>query len=74
MQTHHIQKSLTMDRLKDLHGSLATCPADDVLADNPKNLRIELMPHQRHALAWLTWRENQKPSGGILGIMSLKYL
>lgn len=24
------------------------------------------MNHQKHALAWMTWRENQKPRGGIL--------
>ncbi|KAA0715342.1 Transcription termination factor 2 [Triplophysa tibetana] len=29
-------------------------------------LEVELMPHQRRALAWLLWRETQKPCGGIL--------
>lgn len=24
------------------------------------------MSHQRHALAWMEWRENQRPRGGIL--------
>lgn len=70
-----MQKSLTMDRLKDLHGSLSTCPSDNVFADDPKALRVDLMNHQKHALAWLMWRESQKPSGGILGkiILFLKY-
>ena len=27
---------------------------------------ITLFPHQRQALAWLLWRENQHPGGGIL--------
>jgi len=24
------------------------------------------MDHQKHALAWMTWREQQRPCGGIL--------
>uniref|UniRef100_A0A8C7X985 Transcription termination factor 2 n=1 Tax=Oryzias sinensis TaxID=183150 RepID=A0A8C7X985_9TELE len=28
--------------------------------------QVPLMPHQRNALAWLLWRETQKPCGGIL--------
>lgn len=24
------------------------------------------MDHQKHALAWMTWREKQNPRGGIL--------
>lgn len=51
---------------QDLHGSLKGCPAEDVLADNPTGLKVELMDHQRHALAWMAWREQQRPRGGIL--------
>lgn len=29
--------------------------------------QVTLLPHQRRALAWLLWRETQKPCGGILG-------
>lgn len=29
--------------------------------------KVTLLPHQRKALAWLLWRETQKPCGGILG-------
>lgn len=29
--------------------------------------QVSLMAHQRRALAWLLWRETQKPCGGILG-------
>lgn len=66
LNTFNTQKVLTMERLKDIHGSLETRPADDVLADDPKGLKVELMAHQKHALAWMNWREVQKPRGGIL--------
>ncbi|XP_058054690.1 transcription termination factor 2 [Anopheles bellator] len=64
--TFENQKLLTMDRLQTLHKSIETCPTEDTLADPPKLLQIELMNHQRHALAWMLWRESQKPRGGIL--------
>uniref|UniRef100_A0A1A9VZH3 SNF2 N-terminal domain-containing protein n=1 Tax=Glossina brevipalpis TaxID=37001 RepID=A0A1A9VZH3_9MUSC len=66
MATFENQKALTVDRLKGLLSSLGNCPAADVLADDPKGLRVALMPHQKHALAWMYWREMQKPKGGIL--------
>ena len=47
--------------------SLDTCPAPSEEADDPTNLKVSLMTHQRQAMAWLTWREKQIPSGGILG-------
>ncbi|XP_052888180.1 transcription termination factor 2 [Anopheles moucheti] len=64
--TFENQKLLTMDRLATLHKSIETCPTEDTLADAPKLLKIDLMNHQRHALAWMLWRETQKPRGGIL--------
>ncbi|XP_052869733.1 transcription termination factor 2 [Anopheles cruzii] len=64
--TFENQKMLTMDRLQTLHKSIETCPTEDTLADPPQLLQIELMGHQRHALAWMLWRESQKPRGGIL--------
>ncbi|KAJ8963879.1 hypothetical protein NQ314_005315 [Rhamnusium bicolor] len=66
MSTYDAQKAVTMDRLQQLHGSLKDCPSEDTLAKDPKGLIVELMPHQKRALAWLMWREKQKPSGGIL--------
>ena len=39
----------------------------DTLADDPPGLRVDLMRHQQRALAWMQWREQQKPSAGILG-------
>ncbi|XP_049547299.1 transcription termination factor 2-like [Anopheles darlingi] len=64
--TFENQKMLTLDRLQTLHKSIETCPSEDTLADPPKLLKIGLMNHQRHALAWMLWRESQKPRGGIL--------
>ncbi|XP_073824210.1 transcription termination factor lodestar [Musca autumnalis] len=66
MATFNNQKVLTIERLKDLHGSLESCPAENVLAEDPKGLKVTLMDHQKHALAWMFWREKQKPRGGIL--------
>ena len=49
------------------HRSLEGQPAPEEMATEPAGLKVSLFPHQRHALAWLQWREKQKPSGGILG-------
>lgn len=70
METYQTQKTLTMDRLKTLHQSLQAKPKSDVMEDDPKMLKIELMPHQKHALAFLLWRESQRPAGGILGMLT----
>lgn len=37
-----------------------------MLAEQPRSVKVPLMKHQRHALAWMNWRERQKPRGGIL--------
>lgn len=58
---------MTLDVLHCLHKSLETCPNNSVLPDDPLGLKVKLMDHQKYAVAWLTWRENQKPRGGILG-------
>ncbi len=42
-------------------------PGTEDELDDPLGLHVELMQHQRQALAWLTWREQQHPPGGILG-------
>ena len=42
-------------------------PGPTMHADDPPELNIPLMDHQRHGLAWISWRETQKPPGGILG-------
>ncbi|KAK7789507.1 hypothetical protein R5R35_002807 [Gryllus longicercus] len=68
LQTQIREKTLTEEAISDLHGSISTCPTENVLADAPLALRssVELMIHQRHALAWLLWRETQRPPAGIL--------
>lgn len=63
---------MTINVLKDLHKSLETCPSSGILLDDPKGLVVPLMPHQKHAIAWLMWREQQEPSGGILGVCAKK--
>eukprot|EP00111_Clytia_hemisphaerica_P023657 TCONS_00069728-protein len=57
---------MTKEAIEHLHKSLDTCPAPHEEAEDPEKLKVTLMTHQRQALAWLTWRETQIPSGGIL--------
>ncbi|KAM4608697.1 transcription termination factor 2 [Polymixia lowei] len=59
-------KNATSDAIEHLHGSLESCPDPDAEASDPKGIKVLLLPHQRRALAWLLWRETQKPCGGIL--------
>ncbi|KAK9869992.1 hypothetical protein WA026_006091 [Henosepilachna vigintioctopunctata] len=66
LENYNIQKALTVERLEQLHGSLENCPTDNHFAEDPKGLKVELMSHQKRALAWLEYRESQKPPGGIL--------
>ncbi|KAH8403973.1 hypothetical protein KR215_007287 [Drosophila sulfurigaster] len=66
LATFNAQKALTVESLKDLHGSLKDCPGEDVQAEDPSGLKVQLMGHQKHALAWMSWREQQRPRGGIL--------
>ncbi|KMQ96635.1 transcription termination factor 2 [Lasius niger] len=64
--TRDRELALTVERLQDLHGSLVARPAENEKAEDPRGLKIKLMPHQKHALAWLLWREQQRPAGGVL--------
>ncbi|KAL4720904.1 hypothetical protein ACJJTC_015277 [Scirpophaga incertulas] len=66
MSTHLAGRNLILERLRDLHESLDSRPPESKLATAPKALKTTLMPHQLHALAWLRWRETQRPCGGIL--------
>ncbi|XP_030764453.1 transcription termination factor 2-like [Sitophilus oryzae] len=66
MNTYNVQKAITLDRLQQLHGAIETCPKEEDFAEDPRGLKVELMSHQKRALAWLMFREKEKPSGGIL--------
>ncbi|KAG8040400.1 hypothetical protein G9C98_001214 [Cotesia typhae] len=66
LATFQNEQALTVERLENLHGSLISQPSKNEQVKDPKGLVVKLMPHQKHALAWLTWREKQKPPGGVL--------
>lgn len=59
-------RSATEKALVSLHNSLQTCPGPRDEEPDPEGLKTKLKPHQRKALKWLLWRENQIPQGGIL--------
>ncbi|GFN88634.1 transcription termination factor 2 [Plakobranchus ocellatus] len=58
--------TITTDAVNKLHQQLETRPCETVVAPDPKGLTVELKMHQKQALSWLAWREEQQPSGGIL--------
>ncbi|XP_045533032.1 transcription termination factor 2 isoform X2 [Pieris brassicae] len=66
MSTHMAERTSILESLRDLYESLASCPSEDKHAPQPRLVATKLMPHQLHALAWLLWREKQRPCGGIL--------
>ncbi|XP_068127120.1 transcription termination factor 2 isoform X2 [Hyperolius riggenbachi] len=59
-------RNATSEAIDHLHKSLESCPTPETAAEDPPGLKVPLLPHQRQALAWLQWRENQTPQGGIL--------
>uniref|UniRef100_A0A3B4B203 Transcription termination factor 2 n=1 Tax=Periophthalmus magnuspinnatus TaxID=409849 RepID=A0A3B4B203_9GOBI len=59
-------KNATCEAIDHLHTSLESCPGADSEAPDPKGIKVSLLAHQKRALAWLLWREEQNPCGGIL--------
>lgn len=64
--TTKISIETSEDCVKKIHHSLVTYPDDTKESSEPETLKTTLMVHQRRGLAWLMWREQQDPSGGIL--------
>ncbi|NWW37269.1 TTF2 factor, partial [Panurus biarmicus] len=58
--------SATFEAINHLHKSLESCPTEEMAAEDPSGLKVPLLQHQKQALAWLLWRESQRPCGGIL--------
>ncbi|NWX61941.1 TTF2 factor, partial [Promerops cafer] len=58
--------SATFEAINHLHKSLESCPTEETAAEDPSGLKVSLLQHQKQALAWLLWRESQRPCGGIL--------
>ncbi|KFV54993.1 Transcription termination factor 2, partial [Gavia stellata] len=58
--------SATSEAINHLHKSLESCPTEQTVAEDPSGLKVPLLVHQKQALAWLLWRESQRPCGGIL--------
>ncbi|NXM07378.1 TTF2 factor, partial [Tyrannus savana] len=58
--------SATCEAINQLHKSLESCPTEQTVAEDPPGLKVPLLLHQKQALAWLLWRESQRPCGGIL--------
>ncbi|NXO61427.1 TTF2 factor, partial [Phainopepla nitens] len=56
----------TFEAINHLHKSLESCPTEETAAEDPSGLKVPLLQHQKQALAWLLWRESQRPCGGIL--------
>lgn len=61
--------SLTSGPGKKILKPLITLPGGDVSGDFSGTLTVRLKPHQKQALAWMMWREQQTPRGGLLGIL-----
>ncbi|XP_072824029.1 transcription termination factor 2 [Vicugna pacos] len=62
----HAVWKITSEAIDELHRSLESRPGETVVAEDPAGLKVPLLLHQKQALAWLLWRESQKPRGGIL--------
>lgn len=65
---HREMVRVTGDAVEGLHSALQSAPdVEQTMEQQPANLKVTLMDHQRRALSWLLWRETEVPPGGILG-------
>lgn len=62
----HATWKIISKAIDELHESLESRPGETAVAEDPAGLKVPLLLHQKQALAWLLWRESQKPHGGIL--------
>ncbi|CAD7693012.1 unnamed protein product [Nyctereutes procyonoides] len=62
----HATWKIISKAIDELHESLESRPGETAVAEDPTGLKVPLLLHQKQALAWLLWRESQKPHGGIL--------
>ncbi|XP_034510060.1 transcription termination factor 2 isoform X3 [Ailuropoda melanoleuca] len=62
----HATWKIISKAIDELHASLESRPGETAVAEDPAGLKVPLLLHQKQALAWLLWRESQKPHGGIL--------
>ncbi|XP_045752823.2 transcription termination factor 2 isoform X1 [Mirounga angustirostris] len=62
----HAMWEIISKAIDELHASLESRPGETAVAEDPAGLKLPLLLHQKQALAWLLWRESQKPHGGIL--------
>jgi hypothetical protein len=64
-------RSLPSSSSHSLHNPFCrtvTQTPENVESETPHGLRVDLMRHQKCALTWMQWREEQSPPGGILGM------
>ncbi|KHJ44120.1 hypothetical protein D918_05814 [Trichuris suis] len=59
-------RAVTLETVANIRGAMQSCPSENEETAPPSGLTSTLMLHQRQALTWLLWREEQMPSGGIL--------
>ncbi|XP_071995106.1 transcription termination factor 2-like isoform X2 [Engystomops pustulosus] len=59
-------RNATSEAIDHLHKSLESCPGPEDTTQDPRGLKVPLLLHQKQGLAWLQWREAQRPQGGIL--------
>uniref|UniRef100_A0A8C4QXF1 Transcription termination factor 2 n=1 Tax=Eptatretus burgeri TaxID=7764 RepID=A0A8C4QXF1_EPTBU len=60
------KRDFSRDVIERLYHCLETQPPSSQQATDPPGLQVSLLPHQKEALTWMLWREQQLPCGGIL--------